>query len=197
MNLSDPFRRAAQKDAALLAELVNYAGEGLPEYLWGKMAEPGEDAWSVGRARAARNEGSFSYRNATLIETADGDVAGALIGYKIAYEVPPVPDDIPAMFRPMQELENLAPGTWYVNVLAVQPQFRSQGHGTRLLGLADAMGRSTGRLGMSVIVSDANRGARALYERCGYAEIAQREMIKEDWVNDGKNWVLLTKAFSP
>ncbi len=195
MNLSDSFRRAAQKDAALLAELVNYGGEGLPEYLWAQMAELEEDAWSVGRARAARKEGSFSYRNATLIETSDGDVAGALIGYKIAYEVPPVPDDMPAMFRPLQELENLAPGTWYVNVLAVQPQFRSQGYGTRLLGLADAMGRSTGRFGMSVIVSDANQGARALYERCGYTEIAQREMIKEDWVNGGENWVLLTKAF--
>ena len=195
MKLSAPFRRAAQSDAAVLAELVNYAGEGLPEYLWGQMAGPEEDAWSVGRARAAREEGSFSYLNATLIETADRDVAGALIGYKIADDVPPVPDDIPNMFRPMQELENLAPGTWYVNVLAVQPQFRGEGHGTRLLGLADQIGRSSGRLGMSVMVSDANRGARALYERCGYHQVAARAMVKEGWVNAGENWVLLTKAF--
>ncbi|MFY0611233.1 MAG: GNAT family N-acetyltransferase [Hyphomicrobiaceae bacterium] len=195
MKLSAPFRRAAQEDAAILAELVNYAGEGLPEYLWGHMAGPGEDAWSIGRTRAARDEGSFSYVNATLIETAERDVAGALIGYKIADEVPPVPDDIPAMFRPLQELENLAPGTWYVNVLAVQPQFRGQGHGTRLLGLADAIGRSTGRHGMSVIVSDANHGARALYERCGYQHVSERPMVKEGWLNDGKNWVLLTKIF--
>lgn len=195
MKLSAPFRRAAQEDAAILAELVNYAGEGLPEYLWGQMAGPGEDAWSVGRTRAARDEGSFSYVNATLIETAERDVAGALIGYKIADEVPPVPDDIPAMFRPLQELEYLAPGTWYVNVLAVQPQFRGQGHGTRLLGLADAIGRSTGRHGMSVIVSDANHGARALYERCGYRHASERTMVKEGWLNDGKNWVLLTKTF--
>lgn len=195
MNLSDPFRLATPGDAPVLAELVNYAGEGMPEYLWGQMAGPGEDAWSVGQARAAREEGSFSYRNATLIETRDGEVAGALIGYKIADDVTPVPDTIPAMFRPLQELENLAPGTWYVNVLAVRPLFRGHGHGTRLLGLADAIGRSTGRHGMSVIVSDANAGARALYERCGYAEVAQRPMVKEGWVNDGENWVLLTKAF--
>lgn len=195
MKLSDPFRRAAQADAAVLAELVNYAGEGLPEYLWGQMAGPGEDAWSVGRTRAAREEGSFSYRNATLIGSSDGDVAGALIGYKIADEVPPVADDIPAMFRPLQELENLAPGTWYVNVLAVQPQYRGQGHGARLLGLADLIGRSTGRQGMSVIVSDANHGARTLYERCGYRHVAERAMVKEGWVNDGQNWVLMAKAF--
>ena len=32
-----------------------------------------------------------------------------------------------AMFVPLQELENLAPGTWYVNVLAVRPEFRGLG----------------------------------------------------------------------
>lgn len=36
------FRPAAIADAPILAELVNYAGEGLPLYLWGKMAEPGD-----------------------------------------------------------------------------------------------------------------------------------------------------------
>ena len=194
MKLNAPFRLAAPADAVALAELVNYAGEGMPEYLWGQMAGPGEAAWSIGRARAAREEGSFSYSNATLIETRDGEVSGALIGYKIADEVPPMPDNIPAMFRPLQELENLAPGTWYVNVLAVRPQFRGRGHGTRLLGLADSLGRSTGRHGMSVIVSDTNTDARALYERCGYAEVAQRPMIKEGWINNGENWVLLTKT---
>ncbi|NJO33793.1 MAG: hypothetical protein HC869_12240 [Rhodospirillales bacterium] len=47
---------------------------------------------------------------------------------------------------------------------------------------------------MSVIVSDANPGARRLYERCGYREAAVRTMVKDDWQNDGRNWVLLTKA---
>jgi hypothetical protein len=51
-----PFRRATIDDAPVLAELVNYAGEGMPLYLWGKMAQPGETAWDVGRRRAARLE---------------------------------------------------------------------------------------------------------------------------------------------
>jgi hypothetical protein len=45
---------------------------------------------------------------------------------------------------------------------------------------------------MSVIVSDANTGARRLYEGFGYREFARRTMIKEDWVNEGQEWVLLT-----
>jgi ribosomal protein S18 acetylase RimI-like enzyme len=101
---------------------------------------------------------------------------------------------MPAMFVPLQELENLAPGTWYVNVLAVLPLLRGAGLGTRLLGLADETGRSLGTRGMSVIVSDANTGARRLYERAGYSEAARRIMMKEGWVNGGREWVLLTKA---
>lgn len=98
------------------------------------------------------------------------------------------------MFVPLQELENLAPGTWYVNVLAVHPPFRGLGLGTKLLCFADETGRALGKRGMSVIVSDANAGARQLYERCGYRQAAARVMVKDDWRNDGRNWVLLTKA---
>ena len=187
-----PFRRARRDDAPVLAELVNYAGEGLPLYLWGKLAEPGETAWDVGRGRAARDEGSFSYRHATIIEYAGGP-AGRLIGYVIPPHPEPVAADTLAMFVPLQELENAAPATWYVNVLAVRPQFRGQGLGTALLGLADDTARSLGLGALSVIVSDANTGARRLYERCGYVERATRAMEKEGWENAGRNWVLLIR----
>jgi ribosomal protein S18 acetylase RimI-like enzyme len=46
---------------------------------------------------------------------------------------------------------------------------------------------------MSIIVSDANAGARRLYQRLGYQEIAERRMVKYAWENPGQNWVLLVK----
>ena len=185
-------RPARRDDAPLLAELGNYAGEGLPLYLWSRLAGPGQDAWDVGRERAARDEGSFSWRNAVIAE-ADGEAAGCLIGYPVADTPAPVPADMPPMFVPLQELENLAPSSWYVNVLAVMPRHRGRGLGGKLLALADERGRKSGRQAMSVIVSDANLGARRLYERCGYTETAHRPMVKEDWQNPGERWVLLTK----
>ena len=191
MKLNPPLRPGAITDAPILAELVNHAGEGMPLYLWAKMAEPGENAWDVGRRRAAREEGSFSYRNAIMIDH-EGEGAGCLIGYEIPDD--PVPTgDMPPMFVPLQELENLAPATWYVNVLAVRPQFRGLGLGTTLLAFADEIGRARGMRGMSIIVSDANTGARRLYERCGYRLTATRPMVKEGWQSEGQNWVLLTK----
>jgi ribosomal protein S18 acetylase RimI-like enzyme len=194
MSLHHPFRPATKEDAGVLAELVNHAGEGMPLYLWGKLAGRGETAWDVGRARAGREHGSFSYRNATIIER-KGEAAGCLIGYAIADAPLALAPDIPAMFRPLQELENLAPGTWYVNVLAVLPTFRNAGLGTELLRLADRTGRELGSRGLSLIVSDANTGARRLYERTGYRETATRPMVKEGWSNEGQNWVLLANAF--
>ena len=186
------FRPATRADAAVLAELVNFAGEGLPLYLWDQMKEPGETAWDAGRRRAARDEGAFSWRNAVIIEC-EGKAAGCLIGYGVADRPEAIPDDFPAMFRPLQELENLAPGTWYVNVLAVLPAFRNRGLGRRLLERAEETARAGRRRGMSLIVADANAGARRLYERAGYREAARRPMVKEGWAGEGRDWVLLTR----
>ena len=188
------FRAARPDDADALADLVNYAGDGLPLYLWERMREPDETAWEVGRKRAGRGEGSFSYRNAVVLE-ADNKIAACIVGYPLASEPEPI-DTVttPAMFVPLQELENEAPDTWYVNVLAAYPKYRSKGFGGSLLSLANELAVWSGKRGLSVIVADANKGARRLYERCGFVEKAKRPMVKEDWDGAGENWVLLAKS---
>jgi len=188
-----PFRHATPDDAAALAELVNIAGEGLPFYIWRGMAEPEEDPWLVGRRRAARESGGFSYRNAIVLEEG-AKVVACLIGYRLSDSPEPIDyTSMPPMFVPLQELENLAPATWYVNVLACYPEHRGRGHGTRLLEVAERLARDTKCSGLSIIVSDANEGARRLYERQGYRPRARRQMVKEDWENPGRDWVLLVK----
>jgi ribosomal protein S18 acetylase RimI-like enzyme len=187
-------RPATPADAAALAELVNMAGEGMPLYLWAKMGDPGEDPWAVGRKRAMREMGSFSYRNATILEV-HGNVVGCVTGYKLPDAPEPVDyEKMPAMFVPFQELERLACGTWYVNLLATYPHTRGQGFGTKLLGLAEEIAAAAGCKGLSIIVSDGNVGARRLYERCGYRQVATHAMVKEGWQNSGENWVLLAKG---
>jgi ribosomal protein S18 acetylase RimI-like enzyme len=188
------FRPATKADASALAELVNYAGEGLPLYLWTKLAAKGEDPWDIGRARAAREEGAFSYRNATVIEH-DGECAGCLIGYEVPDAPKPISPDMPAIFVPFQELENLALGTWYINVVAVQPKFRNLGLGAKLIGLAEDTGRKCGKRGMSLIVADRNTGAQRLYARHGYSRRAARKMVIEDWETENEQGLLLVKDF--
>jgi ribosomal protein S18 acetylase RimI-like enzyme len=193
VELTPPFRAATPEDAQALAEIVGFASEGLAPYLWGKTAGPGGDPWAVGRERARRETGAFSYRNAVVLER-QGKVAAGLIGYPLPDAPEPIPDTMPAMFLPLQELENLAPATWYVNVLAAYPPERGRGHGTALLALAERIAAETGSRGLSIIVSDSNTGARRLYERTGYREVARRAKVKEGWQNPGTEWVLLVKG---
>ena len=193
ITINPPYRQATPEDATAMAELVNIAGEGLPLYLWTGMAESDESPWDIGQQRARRDSGSFSYRNTVVRQDVD-KVVSALIGYALPDVPEPINyDEMPGMFVPLQELENLVPGTWYVNVLATYPEFRGKGYGSDLLSIAEHLAADTGRSGLSIIVSDANTGARRLYERRGYVELATRPMVKESWQNAGENWVLLER----
>ena len=184
------FRPATKDDGQQLARLVNYAGEGMPLYYWQKVAKEGMDPWQIGENRAQREEGSFSYTHSTMTEV-DGKVAGCLICYVLPSNPEPIDyDEMPPMFVPIQELEDSAPDTQYVSVLAVHPEFRNLGIGARLLKAAEEINK--GRR-MSIVVSDGNPGAERLYERTGYQREATRTMVKEDWENPGKNWVLMLK----
>ncbi|MDH5619893.1 MAG: GNAT family N-acetyltransferase [Gammaproteobacteria bacterium] len=192
--LSSPYRAATPRDAEAMAELVNIAGEGLPLHLWTKMAGEGESPWEVGRQRAQRKSGGFSYCN-TIVHEEDNSVVAALIGYPLPDAPEPVDyRELPEMFVPLQQLEDLVPGTWYINVLAAYPKHRGKGYGTGLLTVAEEIAAQEGCRGLSLIVSDGNPRARQLYMRSGYQEITSRTMVKGSWENAGENWVLLRKA---
>ncbi len=185
-------RRATTDDAVDMAELVNIAGHGLPLYLWGKTARPGQSAWDVGRERARHGTGGFAYRN-TVVREVDGKVGACLIGYGLAEKPEPIDDDIPSMLIPLLELENEVPGTWYINVLAAYPEYRGQGFGSELLDVAEQLASEAGCRGVSLITSDSNAGARRLYERTGFEECATRPIVKEEWEHSGDTWVLMLK----
>src|SRR5690606_36295668 len=100
-------RPAFRHEAAHLARLVNLAGEGLPLSFWGEIAEDWQDPWEIGYARAMRDSGGFSWRNAELCEL-DGEIAGLLITYTIESSEAADLEGVPAVFRPLVELEALA-----------------------------------------------------------------------------------------
>lgn len=188
LDLAPPLRKAVPADGRALAELVNFAGEGIPLWLWKRIAGPGEDPWAVGTARQAER----AEAGQIVVVDEGAGVMAAMTGYPI--EAPePITDDIPPLIKALQELENLVVGTWYLNVLATYPRARGRGLGARLIAHGEAIAREAGLGAVSIIVADENHGARRLYERLGYREIESRDMVKEDWQSPSSQWILLKK----
>ena len=156
------FRPAVKADASALAVLVDIAGEGLPAHLWSTLKAPGQSILEVGRERAAREKGGFSYRNAVVAEV-DGEIAACLVGYRLddPYDLGDL-EQVPPLVRPLVLLEAKAPGSWYVNVLATFPEFRRQGIGMALLGIAEKKARDERSAGLE-------RHRRGRERACGAA----------------------------
>ena len=59
-------------------------------------------------------------------------------------------------------------GEYFINNVAVLPDFQGRGVGTRLLAFAEGKAKSAGLGICSLCVEIENVGARSLYERLGY-----------------------------
>ncbi|HSB58312.1 MAG TPA: GNAT family N-acetyltransferase [Methyloceanibacter sp.] len=187
------FRAATKADASALAVLVDIAGEGLPAHLWGALKAPGQSILEVGRERAAREEGGFSYRNA-IVAKVGGEIAACLVGYRLddPYDLGSL-EEIPEIVRPLVLLEAKAPGSWYVNVLATFPEFRRQGIGLKLLAIAEQKARADGAGALSVIVAGENEPAARLYARAGYRAEAREPIFAFPGCQHGGDWLLMVK----
>lgn len=188
-------REAQASDAAHLVRFINMAADDLPLHFWRRSVGPDGDPWALGRERAARETGNFSYRNAWLAEV-DGQVAACLLGYPAEDEPGPIDPDTPPIFVPLLELEAMAPGSWYLNVLATYDQFRGQGCGSALLARAEEIARAQGHKTISLIAEDTHQDALRLYRAKGYREVARRPVVKGDWQVDASEWILFIKPLA-
>ena len=187
-------RAAGSEDAGVLVDFILMAGDGVPEYLWRSMAEPGESPRDVGVRRARRDEGGFSWRNAVIAETADGKAAAGLIGYPLPDAPDPMDlEDVPPLVRPLLALEAQVPGSWYINVIATRPEWRRKGLAQTLLDRAEERAHATARQSLSLVVSSDRRAARALYAARGFAVQAFLPKAADGPVQSGADWVLYRK----
>ena len=187
-------RDATVEDGALLADLMIMAGDGIPLEVWTTLARPDERPIDVGRARARRPEGSFSYTNG-WVAVVEGAVMGMAFGYRLADE-PASPEQIarlPANVRPFVELEAVAPGSFYLNGLATFPGARRQGLGRTLLGAAFERAAAAGCPRVSLTMFEQNAPASALYRGFGFVEKARRPALV-DPLHHHRGEVLLLEA---
>lgn len=195
MNGSLTIRPARRSDAADMALLVNIAGHGLPYYVWSQAegASEVDSPFEIGRQRAMRETGSFSWNN-TLLATAGEEVAGMLVGYRQPDEMPPEDtSDTDPIFAPLVELEAAAPGTWYLNILAVFSHWRGKGVGGLLMTRAHELAKETAAQGLSLIAADDNEDALRFYRRHGFSVRAERPLVPFPGGPAGGKWLLMVK----
>lgn len=166
-------RDATLEDAPLLVRVVDMASGGVVPALWAEMAPTGMDGAAVGLGLVTAESGDFSYRNGFVAESG-GAQLGGMIGYVLPSTPQPAGPDTPEAFAGVEELEQLAPGHWYINVMATVPDGRRQGVGAALLGAAEAQARALSCPGLALIVAASNETATSVYRRAGFAERARR-----------------------
>lgn len=124
----------------------------------------------------------LSYQNIYVAEGRNG-IAGLVLSFpsdnftrlnKLLVEKLPKfyksnPADYHRKVIPMLKTKEAEPGEYYIDSLAVYPQYRSCGVGSRLLKAATLKSHKLGISKTSLIVKPENKEALRLYERYGYS----------------------------
>jgi len=174
------YRPARRDDASAVVELFAIAGRGIPDYVWSLHATNGHGPRQIATERVCREDANFSYRNVLLAER-EGEVVGMLLGYTLREPTPAdvaALDTLPPVLRPMVALEQRAPGTFYINALAVREEHRGNGIGSKLLYKCrqKALGAHTARI--TVEVFEQNEGALRLYQRHGFRILDRCDVVR-------------------
>ena len=170
-------RKATINDCRSIAELALMAGEGIPAYFWEQSRKANQDIIEIGALNASSECDNFSYQNACLA-LVDNEIAGMLLAYRL-------PDsensddlkDLPEFIRPLIELEQCVPDSFYVNMLATYPKYRNKGIGKKLMEIVGKLAVEACCTTISVEVFEQNEGALRLYQHLGYQVIEQRHVV--------------------
>jgi ribosomal protein S18 acetylase RimI-like enzyme len=188
------FRAATEADCSDLAILLDAASRRIVSWIWSGMAEPGQSWFEVGRERIRNNADSTSYYKNWLVVQKGDRVAGAMYGFLIEkpYVMPDL-SEVPKAIHPLIELDQVAQGTWYLQVAAVFPEYRGQGLGTAILNHAESLATDRGATQISLAVEGDNIRAHQLYLRHGFREWATRPFVPFPGSDDTADWILMVK----
>ncbi len=169
------FRPASPADAYALAELSIMAGDGLYEFLLEELAPTEMLAGLISRT-VKQGTGGFSWRQCLVAD--NQGVIGMINAFPAAWlrdeERDILPHDRVQILDPIDQVQDWE--SFLVNSVAVRPQYRRRGVGTRLMEMAIEQARAGGFARLSANVWADNVAARALFRRQGFDSQTQVEV---------------------
>jgi len=174
------FRQALKKDASFIAELIAISSDGVALIEWTEEAEKNAEvsALEVGARMYANDHGDYSYRNAVIAEV-NGKAVGMLLSFPMGERQSVMPTAPPFdgsdVFAPYKYLE--APNSWYICGVALLPEYRGQGIGTKLLDIARQHACNHGFDKLSLVAFEQNVGSVRLYKRNGYHVVDRAPIV--------------------
>jgi ribosomal protein S18 acetylase RimI-like enzyme len=84
--------------------------------------------------------------------------------------------------------------SYYICGMAMFPEHRGRGIGTRLLALAEEHAREKGFGKTSLIVFEQNAGAKRLYDRAGYVEVSREAVYPHPLIHFTGDAILMVKS---
>lgn len=185
------FRPARKDECRTIARLFSMSSDGVADYIWTGLVEPGEDILDVGQRRYESEESVFSYKNCVVAEI-DGKIAGMLVAFPM-----PEPDDsgedteTDPVLAPYGRLEQH--NSYYICGMAVFPEYRGMGIGTKFLEIAQKKAKELNLPQLSLIVFEGNEGAKKLYERHGFRVTARERIVPHELIHHTGHALLMVK----
>jgi GNAT superfamily N-acetyltransferase len=178
-------RRARPGDAAATARLVHESAGGL----YDRFAGGPQQAQRVLR-KAFAKPGSNASAEVIWLAELEGEVAAAMAAFPVEQttrraraflnmtllSLPPWrwPATLRLYYAGARAAPAPPPGSFYVDALATVPALRRRGAALALLDSAAARAETLGLSAVSIDTGLDNEGARALYRRAGFEEVASR-----------------------
>lgn len=181
-------RPATKDDCRRIAALYRIASDGVADYIWQQLAEPGQNLLDVGQKRYEREDSVFSFRNATIVAQND-EVIGMLVAFPMVVDPDYVEED--PVLRPYSVLEE--PDSYYICAMAVAESHRGGGIGRYLLELAEEQARERGLAKLSLIVFEENSGAKRLYDRHGFVEKRRETVVPHPLIHHSGDALLMVR----
>ena len=185
-------RPANQQDCVHLVLFADMATRRLTSYVWGLMVTPGQSSFEVGR-NIIRNDDSHVMRlgNWRVAED-DGKIIGGLNSYVIS-EPSSSPASILNALKPLNELKEMAIGTWYISALAIYLEHQGGGVGKALLAEAESLARAANKNRLTLMVGSFNARAYDVYHQAGFKEWARRPFTAFPGSDKPGEWILMVK----